>query len=244
MIPSKQLSGFVAVFCLCTLSVAAVPVAADSVVNGDFATGDLSGWTVGAIDDGAGAIDPTPFVAVESFAGDDALQMSTQDFGDGLFIATLEQQFTVDVANPFFSLDFVLPEIDEDFTGAAASPFYDALVVSIDDGTDTIELLQIDQFGALANPFGSASFDVELGEASDADYDFSLLADLSSMVGLELTLFIDLIQEDDGYVFVSALDNIRTGAAPAVQPVPEPASLWLVGFGVMGWALVRNRRRS
>ena len=70
------------------------------IANGDFGTGDFTGWTVSAIDDLGGPIDPSPFISVVSFGGGNAAQFETGEFAEGLFIGTLEQTFAISAAEP------------------------------------------------------------------------------------------------------------------------------------------------
>lgn len=218
--------------------------ASAAIVNGDFETGDFTGWTVSAIDDLGGPIDPTPFLSVANVGGNYVADFRTGAFSDGLFIATLEQTFTVDAAAPIVRFDFTLPTVSTDSTGTGTSPFFDAILVSMDDGIDFYELLLVDQFGALADPFGTAPGTVILGAPSDPSFDYGFTANVSTLANQNVTLYVDVINEDDGSMATMTADNFNTGTAHA--PVPEPASvavwslLTMVGVAY-GW---RRKRRA
>ncbi len=221
-------------------------VVATSVVNGEFETGDLTGWTVSAFDEFDTPLAPSPFISVTDVGGNNVAEFKTGEFADGLFIATLEQSFPIIVAEPILGFDFTLPAVLPDPTGTGTSPFFDSLFVSADNGVDTFDLLLIDQFGALPDPFGTAPGDVTLGVPSDPFFDFSFKADLSILAGETITLFFDVIQEDDGFQFDPFIDNVQTSSEPT-NVIPEPNSVLLLGLGIAmlaGGAMKRKRSRS
>ena len=149
-----------------------------TIINGDFATGDLTGWTTSAIDQAGQPT--TSLVSVESSGGTFFADFPTGQFADDVFISTLEQTFTVTAQEPILSFEFSLPSIIEDNTGSGNSPFFDAFVVSLENvGTgDFFDLLLVDQFSVLADPFGTAPGTVTLGAPSSPLFDFVFNADL------------------------------------------------------------------
>ncbi len=215
-----------------------------AIINGDFATGDFSGWTVSAIDDFASPIDSTPFISIASAGAQKAAEFKTGEFVDGLFIATLEQTFTVDIANPFLTFDFTLPVATPDPTGTGTSSFFDGLFVSLDNGTDFFDLLLLDQFNVLADPFGTAPGATTIGISSAADFDATFSLDMTSLIGDDVTLFIDLINEDDGFQYASPLmSNFAATPLPKTKTVPEPSIIWLFGTGIFILLLITGRYR-
>jgi|GEM_PF-5465616 len=216
---------------------------ATAIINGDFVAG-LTGWTASAIGDFGNPLNPNAFISVVPLGSNNVAQFETGAFSDGLFIATLEQTFTVTANKPRLSFDFTLPNAVADPTGTGASPFLDSLFVSLGSGFDFFDLLLMDQFGVLADPFGTAPGVVTLGVPIDPLFDFNFTADLTSLVGESVTLFIDVINEDDGFQFASPkLGNLATVATSLQRPIPEPGSLWLLGLGLLGLLSTTIKKR-
>lgn len=203
-------------------------------VNGDFETGDLTGWT-------ASAIGGSPLISVVMPATNHFAEFETGDFATGPFISTLEQTITVDPSKPLLSFDFTLPTTTADATGIGASPFLDGFFVSATAGGSFFDLLLVDQFGALADPFGTAPSAVRLGAPSASGFDFGLTADLSSLATQSVTILFDVINEDDGFESTFALDNVQFSGSGGV--VPEPSTIVLWGLGVVGFGFRSMRRR-
>ena len=216
------------------------PVSA--VVNGDFETGDLSGWTVSAID---GLASPTtPLISVSSSIGNDFAVFETGEFDDDVFISTLEQSFIISAAEPLLIIDMTFPAASIDPTGIGTSVFSDSYFMSLDDGTDFFDLFLIDEFGTLPDPFGTAPGAVTIGTPLNPTFDLSVTADLSSLAGQTVTLFLDVLSEDDGSQFSLNVDNVRTVARPTNgNAVPEPmtAALGFIGLAALG---IMSRRRQ
>jgi hypothetical protein len=127
---------------LCTFG--AGNVLASSVVNGDFATGDLTGWMVPAFDEFDTPLSPSPFIFVTDVGGNNVAEFKTGQFADGLFIATLEQSFPIIAAEPILGFDFSLPTTQIDPTRTGSSPFFDAITVSLDNRMQEADELQND----------------------------------------------------------------------------------------------------
>ena len=71
-----------------------------------------------------------------------------------------------------------------------------------------------------------------LGTPSDTNLDFGFSVDLSSQAGSAVTIFFDLIQEDDGLLFDPDLDNVTDSATATTKVIPELSafSIWtLIG---------------
>lgn len=221
--------------------VALAPLAPAGIINGDFETGDFTGWTASAID---GAFNPTaPLISVASVGGNQVAVFDTGDFNTGPFISTLEQTFTVDPATPFLTFDFSDPFTSADATGTGAGPFLDAFAVSLQSGADFYDLLVLDQFGPWADPFGTAPGTVALGTSLAPSLDFSARADLSSLAGQSVTLYADMINEDDRFETTVWSDFYELQSQQTKKTViPEPASLTLWSLLLAGVAAVRRQR--
>lgn len=222
-------------------SLAVIPEAG-AIVNGDLETGDLTGWTVSAFDDSDNPV--TPLANVTTVGSNSFVQMSTGDFATGPFIQTLEQTFDFTSSAPVLMFDFGLPVAQPDPTGTGTSPFNDAWIVSVDDGIDLFELLLIDSLGALPDPFGTAPGTVALAPSPDPFFDFSFSADLSSLGGQPITIFIDVINENDGFLSNSfTADNFKTKSLEEPKSVvPEPSVLVLHAVGSISILLSLRRK--
>jgi hypothetical protein len=128
---------------------------ANAIVNGDFATGDLTGWTVSAIDASGNPV--TPLIEVMDLGGVNSAVFSSGTFANGPFISTLQQTFTVANSEPVLSLDFSLPAQTADLTGTGLSSFSDTLIVSVQDGGSR-ELLLVIRAGALREALAGRNF--------------------------------------------------------------------------------------
>jgi len=224
---------------LCGLVCAAVgaPPARAAISNGDFATGDFTGWITSAGDDFGDPLDPANFLSVVPLGSGNAARLDTGEFAtDALFIATVEQTFLIDPAAAMLTFDFTLPTQSVDPTGPGTGAFLDTLFVSVDDGVDLFELLLVDNIGPLEDPFATAPGPVSVGPPSDAAFDFRMSADLSSLAGSNVTLFVDLVQEDDSQVSVFHASNFAL--------VPEPSSWLLAVLGLAALTVFVHRRRA
>jgi hypothetical protein len=230
-----------------TLCVFVCGSASAGIINGDFSSGDFTGWTVSAYDDALNPIaDPSPFISISGVGGSNAARFKTGQFTDGLFMATLEQTYTIPAARPFLTFEFTLPVIEVDPTGSGTSPFLDSWAVSLQSGTDFFDLLLVDQTGPYADPFGTAPGTVTLGAANSAGFDYLLRADLTSLAGSEVTLFFDMFQEDDEAIYEMFSGNSQQAEALKQKPViPEPSSLAIAsGFVLIAAAWNLKRRRQ
>jgi hypothetical protein len=101
----------------------------------------------------------------------------------------------------------------------------DGWFAALGSGTDSFDPLLVDRFGALADPFGTAPGSVSLGAATDPTLDFTFDVDLSSQIGETVTLFFDLIQEDDGFLFDPGKDNSRLTPSSSDSEIARGTSL-------------------
>jgi hypothetical protein len=212
-------------------------------INGNFATGDLTGWTASAIDQNGNPV--TPLISVASSGGTNFAVFDTGNFATGPFDSTLSQSFLVTAAQPILSFDFNhLPTLTPDPTGTGTSSFRDSFVASLFDGTKTYVLLLTDSSGSLADPFGTAPGSVTIGTSSGSPLDSTLRADLSSLAGQTLTLDLDVTNQNDGFRSVFDPTNFLTSTPMPPNFIPEPNSLMLAVIGgVASLLYVRKRRR-
>lgn len=138
-----------------------------------------------------------------------------------LFPVTLSQSFTLSLTATFltFSLEYQATGPD-DFVMAGL----------------------VDQ-GGLATP-------IDLFDGNNPLIDHNFRADISSLAGQDVQLYftlLDLSYDFDPALFapdVMKIDNIVIAQADGATPVPEPGSLLLVGAGLAGLAIVRNRKKA
>lgn len=223
-----------------TLSAAGAGQAANLISNGDFETGDFSGWTVDTQAGSAGAL----YVQANNGGGGQgtAINPAGGDFfaltaqpGPGSYALT--QIFSV-LGGAYF-VDFDL--FANDYSGTVF-PGRDYTV-------DPTQNAVADILRVGADPFSDNPADLK-----------ALLygpgADLTSpppnpwtryhrMVNLAPgTYKIRFAETDNQSFFNLGVDNVSITAAGGVGPVPEPATwaLMLTGFGLLGVVTRRQRR--
>ena len=189
------------------------------ITNGDFETGDLSGWDVA----GPGA------VSVATDAGNHFAEMTTGfDPISGAFITTLSQDFVIPVNPAPLTFDFAF-----ETTGADQFAFFiDALAVSLTtDLGNLFDFLVVDEIGMILDPLASVS------PSSTFTSGFLLSLDVSSFAGANATIFFDLFDEDDLADSTVSVDNL--------QVVPEPGSIAaIISICVLGFISYNWRRRK
>jgi len=218
----------VSILVLLMLIALARMVSANGVIsNGDFETGDLTGWTASVI----AAVQPppplTPLISVSAVGGNHFAVFETGEFATGPFISTLEQTFPVP-DNFVLRFDFSF-STDDDATGGGSSPFFDAFAVSLTAGGSTYELLLADRSGAHDDPFGTAPGTTALDMPTGPLFDFRYVADLSALAGQTATLYFDIISEDDGMVASARIDNVNTRITANVDIDPNTLNLRSMG---------------
>lgn len=225
----------VVVWCV-TLSLAG-GVWAEEIVNGDFESRDLTGWTVVVRDGDSIGV------------GVDGGRNYHATFSTGApavpFVSFMEQSFVVDEAMPLLSFDFTKASATKT-TGDGE--FIDGLFVLLEVGQDLFDLMAMDASGydlTTTRSVGSGGSSVQPwnGPAQvhqsplNPAFDYAFTADLSSLIGKTVTFAVEIVNEEDGSVLSWSIDNIRTGPAQ----VPEPASVLLWGLGFL---LLRPRHHA
>ena len=207
------------------------------IVNGDFGTGDLSGWTVIAEDQSFAPVDaPARVVPVgDGFAA----QLSLGAFHDGTLLQLVEQSFSVEPSKPLLQFDILALETSLDESGTGDAVLSDELFVTVGPNPlDQIEPVLVDRFGVIADPIGTASGLVDIGPSHSSSGLHGVTVDLSRFAGKEVVLSVDSIQQDDGYKF----DSLIIGNF-SMRPVPEPASSTLLCIALC-WLMTRRRNRA
>jgi hypothetical protein len=216
--------------------------ASAGLVNGNFATGDLTGWTASAIDQNGNAV--TPLISVASSGGTNFAVFDTGNYATGPFVSTLSQSFLVTAAEPILRFELNhLPTLTPDATGTGTSSFGDSVVASVSDGTNTYALLMVDGSGSLTDPFGTAPGTVVIGPSLNSPLNSLFQADLSSLAGQTLTLFLDATNQDDGFQSVYYFTSFQTARTIKSNfTIPEPSSLVLASIALLSSLLYALKR--
>lgn len=96
-------------------------------------------------------------------------------------------------------------------------------------------------FAPRTGAFENGHLGFGIGDFGDSTYRLSFtFAHTAPSIALAFTSFQNQLLDDEGW----GLDNVSVNATPTVVPpsVPEPASLALLGIGLVGMGVVRRRR--
>lgn len=212
-----------AVFAMALLTVGAAGASANTVVNGDFETGDFDGWTV--VDQpqppegswfvyslGEGPIPPPPqgdFAAI------------TQQGGPGTHI--LYQDVPIEAGQPYLSMTAYY-----DSDGPITVPDPDTLEAGAPGAGNQQYRIEVMDPSAPLESVASADILATVFRTLDGDSSFmgptKVGVDLSAFVGQ--TVRLRLAEVDDLGEFNAGVDSVMTGPvpspAPPLVPVPTP----------------------
>ncbi len=219
-------------FAACTAAAMALATGAHAtqlLTNGDFETGDLSGWTVVDQAGGSGSVyialngggSPLNGFSTPTLAGGGTYNAQTDQFGPGSH--QLEQSFTA-VAGRTYVISF--DRFGNDYSGA--SPV----------GTG-LDYTNVPNQHVEFNLYGPISTNVYTGDIFPGNTWGNITYDLSSFITVSGVYTISFGEVDNQNFYNIGLDNIslvETGV-----PEPDAWALMLLGFAGAG-AMLRFRR--
>ncbi len=212
------------------------------IVNGDFETGDFTGWTVidqaggsgGFLIDDADGFTPASGLATVGAATGGFYAVSDQ-FGPGAH--ALVQSFTVPVGVTSVSLSFDMFVNDQNGSGSLVHP------AGLDFTASPNQHARVDilsaSAGALSTAVGNVITNLYLGVDGPAPNPYTSYSfDLTALLAPGTSYQLRFAEVDNQYFFNQGVDNVSI-LADAAQ-VPTPATLALFGLGLT--ALSRRRR--
>ena len=208
------------------------------ITNGDFETGDTSGFNVA----GCGAattmvndpvcgftnvIDPSGFITVQQNGANNFLQLDS-GLGTQILLGQLTQTFNVTANANMLSFDAGVLNV---LPGLGSEVFPDLLSIGLRtaSGNHLPLFLLSDQFGP--NPISNNGIVTSLTAPSNNLFDTGVVADLSALVGMTVMLEISVNSALDGQRTLFDLDNIAlTGGNVSQVPIPAPLALFATGL--------------
>ncbi len=227
------------------LALLASPVSA-AVVNGDFETGDLSGYTTDI--SGPSGVPFDTFASVQTSGGNSFFETTTGSVADGLSQTSIMQSTTVTSATSLLTFDTSLIEDSADQLIGAGSAFQDNITFFIFDSSfNYIPVFALLTGGGGVDPFGGnpvAAAIATTTSPSDTFFDTGVSVDLTRFIGQDILFGIATNAYNDGRILTGRYDNIAFSApTPPQDPsaVPLPASLPLLAFAFGALTLLRRR---
>ena len=215
------------------------------IPNGDFETGDLSGYFE---QEDFADVPSSPLVKnVDDGTGNRVGEIFTGFTSNGVTVSTLARDFgtlPADVQDLFFDIKFVDvgPDNPPIFALASSPELFDLEPVSLDrfdvsllTDSGNLNLIQV-------NSGGIISFNPSAQVENLPNGFYRVRTDLSGFSGATNSqLFFDVADEDDQRLSKGLVDNIDLASANQAV-APEPASMLLIGGGLMGFGFLRKKK--
>jgi hypothetical protein len=214
------------------------------IPNGDFETGDLTGYTV---QENFADVPSSPFVQNEEVGGGNHAAVLRTGGNAGVTISTLGHYFPTlpaDVQDLVFDVEFVTFHENPPILTLASSPQFD-IFNAVPPDVLTVSLYT--NSGSLS-PFFAVdgtgfAFDANVTTVDDlGGGKYQVKTNLASLAGATNSqLYFDLLDQDDNQSSKATIDNIAlTNGNQAVAP--EPASMLLMGAGLAGFGYLRKKK--
>lgn len=213
------------------------------IPNGDFETGDLTGYS--AQEDFADVVSSPLVQNVDDGTGNRVGEINTGFTSNGVTVSSLIRDFgtlPADVQDLFFDVSFIdAGEDNPPIFALAQSPEFQLLEVSDPD------FLRVYLGTENGNKFllgmDSSSYSLGAGAFTEVlpNGFLRVRTQIAGFGGTNSQMYFDLYDGDDQRLSKVQVDNIDfTSKNPAV--VPEPASMLLIGSGLMGFGFLRKKK--
>lgn len=205
--------------------------------NGDFETGDLSGYFVQ--EDFSDVVSSPLANAVDDGTGNHVGELLTGFTGNGVTNITLGRDIgTMPLSSENLFFDFRVFDAGDDAGGG--SNFIDLLTIAL--LTDSGDLNPI----MTADTAGYSVIDPSLTSVSLLSNGFYRVnTDVSSFSGANNSrLFFDLFDDDDARLTKAWIDNLDLTLQDGSNVIPEPATLVMMGAGIISMAGLRRKNKK
>lgn len=212
------------------LALIALPASANLILNGDFETGDLSDWIV---EGDVVVTEAGPFAEAQGMEGYYALLGFDAHSGDWEEQEVSQLTQGIDVTGyTMLTISFNWAFDYFDNTYQADDTFL-AFIEDDENPALSITFLDLSTNGGFFDPVAEIAFGT-----------FSETYDISSFTDDEANVVFRLVEGSSdnwltGTLSAAGIDNVEVSG---VAPVPEPATMVLMGFGLVGLASISRKQ--